>query len=171
MQRFKLNAGEILTKKKNNHKQTSHQKGHDFEKKVARWAKRYFDADVVEKNILKNGLKVKRPYEIDVHVIKNITSQGWFGNNVNRIDILIECKNIKSSIKRTHVFKLLNTAKDIYEAHKASREEFHFDYFAIVSASKFDIDALSYAGDNDIACFQYDGKKYELKNEPSWLIN
>ena len=43
-------------------------RGHKFEKRVARWAKRYFDAEKVETNILMNGLRVKRPYEIDVHV-------------------------------------------------------------------------------------------------------
>jgi len=149
-------------KEKETSKETAHKKGHDFEKKVAKWAKRYFNAGEVKTNILMNGLRVKRPYEIDVYV-----HQRWA--LIMEADIWIECKNISSSIKRTHIFKLLSSAKDIEDAYEADREDFYFDRLAIVSTSKFDVDALSYAEDNDIACFHYDGKKYELKNQPSWL--
>ena len=137
-----------------------HEKGHKFEKKVARWAKRYFNADDVKTNILVNGLSSKRPYEVDVHVIK-----GRF----LRKDIWIECKNRKSSIKRVDVFKLLSAAKDIEGACKDGREDFYFDRLAIVSTSDFDLDALSYAEDNDVACFRYTNNKYELKNKVSWI--
>lgn len=148
-------------KEKETGKETTHKKGHDFEKKVAKWAKRYFNADKVKTNILMNGLRVKRPYEIDVHVHRK--------RFLSEADIWIECKNISSSIKRTHIFKLKSSAEDVEDAYNADREDFYFDRLAFVSTSKFDVDALSYADDNDIACFHYDGKKYELKNQPSWL--
>ena len=144
-------------KEKKTGKETAHKKGHDFEKKAAKWAKEFFSADKVETNILMNGNKVKRPYEIDVHVHKTglLTSE----------DILIECKNIKSSIKRTHMFKLLSSANDIKDACEAGREKFYFDKLVFVSTSNFDVDALSYAADNNIACFHYDGKNMELKTK------
>ena len=164
MDNIKYNGDVSLPKPKTKKtgKETAHKKGHDFEKKVAKWAKEYFSADKVETNILMNGNTVKRPYEIDVYVHRTVLL--LFGE-----DIWIECKNIKSSIKRTHIFKLLSSAKDIEDARDAGREKFYFDKLAFVSTSKFDVDALSYAEDNDIACFHYDGKKYELKNEPDWL--
>jgi len=104
-----------------------------------------------------NGNEVKRPYEIDVHVHKTglLTSE----------DILIECKNIKSSIKRAHMFKLLSSANDIKDAYEAGREKFYFDKLVFVSTSNFDVDALSYAAANNIACFHYDGKNMELKTK------
>lgn len=144
-------------KEKKTGKETAHKKGHDFEKKVANWAKEFFSADKVETNILMNGNEVKRPYEIDVHVHKTglLTSD----------DILIECKNIKSSIKRTHMFKLLSSANDIKDAYEAGREKFYFDKLVFVSTSNFDVDALSCAAANNIACFHYDGKNMELKTK------
>ena len=48
--------------KEKEEKESGHKKGHGFEKKVARWAKRYFENDTVETNILVNGLTAKRPY-------------------------------------------------------------------------------------------------------------
>jgi len=155
-----------VPKQKKTVKETAHKKGHDFEKKVSRWATKYFKADEIYTNILLNGLRVKRPYEIDVYVIKKGFLGGLLGNSIN---IMIECKNLKSSIKRTHIFKQISTAQDINEAYNNGRESNYFDYLAFVSASKFDIDALHYAQDNDIACFYYDGKKYELKTIPSWI--
>lgn len=148
-------------KEKGTSKETAHKKGHDFEKKVAKWAKRYFNAGEVKTNILMNGLRVKRPYEIDVHVHRK--------RFLSEANIWIECKDISSSIKRTHIFKLKSSAEDIEDAYNVDREDFYFDRIAFVSTSKFDADALSYADDNDIACFHYDGKKYEPKNQPSWL--
>lgn len=144
-------------KEKKTGKETAHKKGHDFEKKVAKWAKEFFSADKVETNILMNGNNVKRPYEIDVHVHKAglLTSE----------DIWIECKNIKSSIKRTHMFKLLSSANDIKDACEAGREKFYFDKLVFVSTSNFDVDALSYAAENNIACFHYDGENMELKTK------
>lgn len=140
-----------------------HIKGHHFENKVAIWAKKYFKGDSVKKNILMNGLTSKRPYEIDVHVrIK--------GNFIKQqCDIAIECKNKTTSVKRIDIFKLVNSAREIKKAHKKGKENFYFDYLAFVSVSKFDIDALSYAEDNDIACFNYINGKYKLINKVSWL--
>jgi hypothetical protein len=146
---------------KNEGKKSTHNKGHDFEKKVAKWAKRYFDATEVQTNILVNGLRVKRPYEVDVHVYKK--------KLLSQSDIWVECKDISSSIRRTHIFKLLSSAQDVEDAHHEGREEFYFDRLVFVSSSNFDTDALSYADENDIACFHYDGKKYVLKNNPSWV--
>ena len=145
---------------------STRKKGHEFEKKVARWAKRYFDADLVETNILMNGLRVKRPYEIDVHVY-------WESGLLfkEEHDLWIECKDMKSSVKRTHIFKLIESAKDIEDACKEGREDFYFDHLAIATTSRFDQDALAYATDHEIACIVYDGKRFRIVNEDkiNWL--
>ena len=84
-------------------------------------------------------------------------------------DIWIECKDRKSSIKRTDIFKLVSSAEDVENACDEGIEEFYFDYLAIVSTSRFDSDALSYAEDSDVACFHYTKGKYELKNDVEWI--
>lgn len=140
------------------------ERGEAFEDKVASWAKRYFNAEGVEKRILMRGLRVKRPYEIDVHVY-------WRSGLFRRkeYDLWIECKNIKGSIKRKHVFELIEKAKDIEDAYNEGIEEFYFDFLAIASTSEFDSDALSYATDHDIACILYDGKRFRVLNEVKWI--
>jgi len=136
-------------------------KGHEFEKIVAKWAKRYFKADKVKLNHLRRGYKAKRPYEIDVWVYKEggFLSGGW--------DIWIECKNIKSSIKRDHIMKLFSKIKDVNDAvdEGLSKEGRTFDYGVIVTTSRFDIDALEWATDNEIACFRYENGRFIKEND------
>lgn len=126
-------------------------KGHDFEKKVALWAKKFFEANEIYTNILINGFAVKRPYEVDVHVIRKV------GNILNRTDqdIWIECKNLNSTIKRSHVQTLNGKMEDVENACDEGREDFYFDKGAIASTSEFDSDAIRTADDKEIACFYY----------------
>ena len=147
-------------------------RGHKFEKRVARWAKRYFKAKEVKINELVNGLRVKRPYEIDVHVyweesIFSLPSLLGGGDH----DLWIECKDIKGNIKRHHIFKLIESAKDIEDACKKGREKFYFDCLAIATTSGFDQDALAYATDHKVACIVFDGKRFKIINrdEIDWL--
>jgi len=139
---------ENKAKQKELEKKSRYKKGHGFEKKVARWAKRYFESDTVETNILVNGI-VKREYEVDVHVSKE---RGFLSGGR---DIWIECKNRKSSIKRDDVIKLVGKAEDVENACDKGREDFYFDKLAIVSTSKFDSDALLLAENKEVACFHY----------------
>jgi len=142
---------------------TKYKKGHEFEKKVARWAKRYFGADEVKTNIYVNGI-TKRPYEVDVYVRRRV---GFLGRRVE--NIWVECKNRKASIKRTDIFKLVESARDVNKAYDAGREDEYFDRLIFVSVSRFDVDALSYAKEKDIACFHYKNNKYELENNVNWI--
>lgn len=151
-------------------KDSSYKKGHDFEKRVATWAKRRFGAKSVKLNQLANGLTVARPYEIDVHV--QYEGSGFF---VDTSDLWIECKNIKSSIKRKEILDLVAKAADVFAACNKGRMGFYFDRLAIVSTSQFDHDALAYAKQNDVLCVHFDGQKFtpktnpDFEEDPSWL--
>ena len=140
-------------------------KGREFEKIVAKWAKSYFNADMVKLNHLRRGYRTKRPYEIDVWVHKE---RGILSDEFN---IWIECKNVKGSIKRDTVMKLVSKMKDVNDAVEEglSKEGRTFDYGVIVTTSRFDIDALEWATDYDIACFRYENGRFIKENEVDWI--
>jgi len=133
-------------------------KGGEFEKIVARWAKRKFQAEKTKTNELVSGRTSKRPYEIDVHLF---ISGGFWKNDSH---MWIECKNRKSSIKRNDMHHFRGKAEDIKDAFESDVEDFCFDELVYVSTSKFDGDALGYAKEYEIQCFQYiDGKFKEVE--------
>ena len=140
-------------------------KGHEFEKVVAKWAKRYFNADGIKINCLRRGYRAKRAYEIDVWAYSHggLFSDGW--------DIWIECKNIKGSIKRDTVMKFVSKMKDVNDAveNGQSREGRIFKYGVIVTTSRFDIDALQWANSSNIACFRYENGRFIKENEVDWI--
>ncbi|PKP58127.1 MAG: hypothetical protein CVT88_07860 [Candidatus Altiarchaeales archaeon HGW-Altiarchaeales-1] len=150
--------------------QSKETKGHTFEKEVvAPWAKKYFKG-YVETNIFKNGLSVKRPYEVDVHVTSRKKGiRGILLKDTN--DIWIECKNRESSIKRTDIMKLVSAAEDVEAAFEEGREDFYLEKLVFVSVSKYDSDALSYAEEKNVACFQYKNEKvpFKLLNKVDWI--
>ncbi|UCD14051.1 MAG: hypothetical protein JSW60_01145 [Thermoplasmatales archaeon] len=130
------------------------EKGGEFEKVVAKWAKRKFQAEKSTNNELVKGKTSKRPYEIDVHLF---IDGGYWKNDRH---IWIECKNRKSSIKRTDMHQFKEKAEDIKDAYESDIEDFCFDELVYVSTSKFDGDALGYARKHDIQCFQYSDRKF-----------
>lgn len=153
-------------KKKAKHS-TANLKGHDFEKKVAKWAEKYFNAKVVKTNIYRRGYtQVKHAYEIDVYVKR----KGFLGLTEGS-DIWIECKTLNTNINRNVVINLIGKMDDVNKACEMgiSKEDIDFEHGVIVSTSPFDIGALGYASDKDIACFQHEKRKYVLKNTVSWL--
>ena len=153
---------------------TRYEKGHVFEEQVARWVRRQFgdSSPTVRTNQYANGLSVKRPYQIDVHL--NAKGKGLFAQEA---DVWIECKwKEKSSVKRTDVMKLVASARDVYRAADVGRNEICYNGLILVSNQRFDSDALNYADQEDVLCIRFDGKKYEQQNEtekwlgePGWL--
>jgi len=144
-------------------KKADYEKGRGFEDQVAAWAKKRFRADFAKPDLVRGAVGL-RPHQVDVHVRK--TKRG--GHYCN--DIWIEYKNIKGTIKRTNIYKLVNDAQMVYKAWKKRVEDFYFDGLMVVSASKFDIDALNYANEYGVLCIYFDGRTYKQQNEPgNWL--
>jgi hypothetical protein len=167
-------AGKVKTKVKSkilekplSKKAKERKKGHDFEDKVAKWAKKFFEADEVFVRKLRMGYTQKRPYEIDVHV----RIVGGYIVNRGGHDIWIECKNLSETVKRTHIFKTVESVKDVNRNfHEGrSRESCYFDHVAVISTSGFDVGALGYATENDVACIHYDKRKFNIVNDIDWL--
>ena len=149
------NAGESVKK------QTTTEKGEAFEKKVARWAKRKFNAAGVEMNQLFKGKTAVRPFQIDIVIRVKDDRVLW-----------IECKDRKASIKRTEIFKLWDSASDVKKAlpsfvWSSSEEQIkmNWSYLVFVSTSHFDHDALNFARERNIGCYEYDGKTFQEKNK------
>lgn len=158
------NAVKKIPLKKSPDKLADFKKGHDFEQKVALWAKTFFEANEIDINIRMNGLAVKRPYEVDVHVLRKVDI------SLNQQNIWIECKNLSSIIKRDHILLLKSKMKDVEDAFNENREKIYFDKGAIASTSDFDSDAIL-AADNEIACIYYNKttNSFTLKNKPEWI--
>ncbi len=140
------------------------EKGHGFEKKVATWAKRFFNASEVKTNRLFRGKTAVRPYEIDVWLKRK-------GGVLYKDAILfIECKDRAATIKRVDITKFLASAKDVKEAISAdlifgTSDEGYWNGLVFVSTSKFDVDALAFAKKSKIGCYYYDGKKFIEENK------
>lgn len=144
-------------------KKADYEKGRRFEDQVAAWAKRTFKTDFAKPDWVRGAVGV-RPHQVDVHVQKK--------RGLNYDDIWIECKDMKETIKRTHIYKLVNDAQMVYKAFRKDVENFYFNGLMVVSTSKFDIDALNYANEYGVLCVYFDGKTYKRQNEPrNWLRN
>lgn len=143
-------------------KKADYEKGRGFEEQVAAWARKRFNTDFARPDLVRGAVGV-RPHQVDVHVRK--PKRGG-----DECDIWIECKNLKGTVKRTHISKLVNDAQMVYRAWKKRIERYYFDGLMFVSASKFDIDALNYADEYGVSCVCFDGKTYKQQNEPgNWL--
>jgi hypothetical protein len=138
-------------------KKADYEKGRRFEDQVAAWAKRTFKTDFAKPDWVRGAVGV-RPHQVDVHVRKK--------RGLNYDDIWIECKDMKETIKRTHIYKLVNDAQMVYKAFRKNVENFYFNGLMVVSKSKFDIDALNYANEYGVLCVYFDGKTYKQQNEP-----
>ena len=72
---------------------------------------------------------------------------------------------MKQTIKRNIILDYVGRFKDINEAvdRGLSKDDYYFDGLIIVSTSKFDIGALGIAKEEDVDCWYYDGKKFNLE--------
>jgi len=151
------------------------QPGKEFEEKVADWARSGglksilgtdlddWKVDLVDMNVLVNGVSVKRPYEVDVCVTMtgplNIVLQKPIAS------VWIECKDRRSSIKRADIAKLDASASDVIEANRAGRERQEFNSWVIVSTSPFDSDAVRFATQRNINCVWFDAAGFKPINK------
>ncbi|MBN1970219.1 MAG: hypothetical protein JW870_12695 [Candidatus Delongbacteria bacterium] len=125
----------------------AYEKGAKLEGRVARWLKSQFGYKC-KKNDLARGKISKRPYEIDVHGIK----ESVFG--LMKAHLWVECKAYK--IKRVNVTKLVESAKDVRDAYNDDIEKWEASMLMLVSSKGFDIDALGMANKYDIYCVKAD---------------
>jgi len=144
-------------------KVTAYKKGHDFEKQFARYIKRFWKPTNVIICEKRNGLHVKIPYDVDVRVY--MKGRGLFARDIN---VWFECKNQKATIRRLDISKLVDSARDVYEAYQSNREDIYFSRLGFVSTSKYSDDAIAYANQYDVNCIEYDGKSYNEVNEVNW---
>jgi len=148
-------------------KKVDYEKGAKFENRVAAWARRRLKGRHVATTKLFRGAAVQRPHQVDVHI--QIPKKWALGNTS---DVWIECKDMKASIKRQDINKLVGNAKDAYRASERGMECFYFNGLMFVSTSRFDSDALNIANEYDVLCVQYEEGKYQYKNNPkNWLGN
>lgn len=148
-------------------KKVDHEKGAEFEKRVAAWARRRLKGRHVPTTKWFRGATVQIPHQVDVHI--QIPKKWALGDTS---DVWIECKAMEGSVKRQHIYKLLDSAKDAYRAHERGMENLYCNGLMFVSMSRFDTDALNVANEYDVLCVQYEEGKYQDKNSPkNWLGN
>lgn len=148
----------------------AYETGAELEKRVASWLKTQFGYEC-ERRELARGLIAKRPYEVDIHALK----KGFLG--FGKKNIWVECKPYK--IKRTHVTKLVESARDVRDAVEKEIEEWYPDILMLVSNRGFDVDAIGMADKHGIYCvkagrrtFEFGGKRnrenFEDKEESNY---
>ena len=131
-------------------------KGHDFEKQAAAWLVRQgFD---VELNTLVRGRITKRAYEVDIHATKE---KRVMLINKKRYDLWVECKNLKTPVKRNHINSLIRKAQDLRKGYQEKFEDWCADILVVFSKSGFDIDAIKIADEYSIYLVSVD-KKYNF---------
>ena len=135
-----------MSKKKG---QKGYEKGLDLENQVARWLKSQFGCEVKKREFMR-GSVAKRPYEIDVH------------GSSDDVDVWVECKVDK--IKRTHVAKLVESARDVRDAVEIEIEEWYPDMLMLVSSKGFDVDAIGMANKYSIYCVKA-GETFQFMGE------
>lgn len=74
-----------------------------LEKRVAAWLKRQ-DYEVKSPDLVPGHMD-PRPHQVDVHAWK----EGIF----SRVDVWVECKRLKTSVKRSDVSKLIQSAREV----------------------------------------------------------
>lgn len=129
----------------------AYETGAKLESRVARWLKSQFDWTSVKRRELMRGKISKRPYEVDVHAQK----KKWR----RQADLWVECKAYR--IKRTHVTKLVESARDVKDAVEGDIEEWYPDMLMLASNKGFDIDAIGMANKYCIYCVKV-GAAYEF---------
>lgn len=130
----------------------AYETGAKLEKRVARWLKSQFDWKSVKKRELMRGKISKRPYEVDIHAQK----KGFLSGQK---DLWVESKAYR--IKRTHVTKLVESARDVRDAAEDEIEEWYPDMLMLVSNKGFDVDAIGMADKYCIYCVKA-GRTFEF---------
>lgn len=128
----------------------AYEKGAKLESRVARWLKSQFGYECIKRKLMRGKIS-KRPYEVDIHARK----EGWFSDT----DLWVECKAYK--IKRTHVTKLVESARDVRDAAEDGIEEWYPDMLMLVSSKGFDVDAIGMANKYCIYCVKA-GNKFDF---------
>ena len=133
---------------------SAYKKGKGLEDRVAAWLRRTHEYDTKKRELVR-GRIVKRPYEVDVHAWKKTL----FGIGMER-HLWVECKALK--VKRLHVTKLVESARDVRDAEDDGIEEWKADLLVIASNVGFDIDAVQMADKYDIYCVMVGDRSYEF---------
>ncbi len=76
----------------------------------------------------------------------------------NKENAWVECKNLKNKVNINHISKSIREFND-YMVSKDKEYKFEYHYF--VSASGYVENALKYAIDNGLICYEYDGKSFK----------
>lgn len=121
----------------------AHDIGIDLENRVAKWLTSQFGYKCKRRDLARGKIS-KRPYEVDIHGIK----EELFG--VIKTHSWVECKAYK--VKRTHVTKLVETARDVKNAYEDDIEKWSPSMLMLVSNIGFDIDAFGLADKYKIYC-------------------
>jgi len=128
----------------------AYETGVKLESRTARWLKSQFGYECKKRELVRGKIS-KRPYEVDVHA----QDKGWF----SQTDLWVECKAYK--IKRTHVTKLVESARDLRDANEDGIEEWYPDMLMLASNKGFDVDAIGMADKYDIYCVKA-GRTFEF---------
>lgn len=134
----------------------AYEKGVELERRVARWLKSKFGYECKKREQARGKIS-KRPYEVDIHAIR----EAWFG--LSRKDVWVECKAYK--VKRAHVTKLVESARDVRDAAEDEIEEWYPDMLMLVSNKGFDVDAVGMADKYGIYCVKAGKRTYEFVGE------
>ncbi|HDQ06340.1 MAG TPA: hypothetical protein ENN36_06445 [Candidatus Bathyarchaeota archaeon] len=138
------------TVKAKNRGKKAYETGAKLEKRVARWLSSQFGYTCKTRELMRGKIS-KRPYEVDIHA----HHKGWFSQH----DLWVECKAYR--VKRTHVTKLVESARDVRDACENKIEEWYPDMLMLVSNKGFDVDAIGMADKYDIYCVKA-GKTFEF---------
>jgi len=78
---------------------------------------------------------------------------GTVGDRHSRKKVWVECKNLKITVKRTHIFELDGKVKDVQKALGTKRKE-RFDAVWYVTTTGYDIGAVAIARQYGITLFR-----------------
>ncbi len=135
-------------------KESTSEKGRKFEEKVAQWVKTKFKAKQVRTNQYFKGSIAVRPFQIDVVVWTEYPEVVW-----------LECKNVKRNIKRTDINKFIYSANDVKNGlplFSGKSSGGNWDKLIFVSTSSYDTDAIRFAKANNIHCYCFDGRRFQI---------
>jgi hypothetical protein len=130
------------TKKKG---QKSYETGVNLENRVAKWLSSQFGYNCAKRDLARGKIS-KRPYEVDIHGIK----EELFG--LSKTHLWVECKAY--TVKRTHVTKLVESARDVKELNEEHDDIQKWSPSILMLASNhgFDVDAVGLADKYKIYC-------------------
>lgn len=139
----------------------AYETGKKLEERVANWLKK--QDYICWQRVLARGKTAARPYEVDVYATKG---------KLHKHHLWVECKAL--TVKRTHVHKLVESARDVKELNYESTnmQRWAPNMLMLVSDDRFDVDAIKLAAKYKIWCvkagrtFEFVGRmtKEDMKN-------